>query len=272
MSAILVAAEKVSAPDDAVACGVALGAELCLPVVILHVVTDASNEADLQGIEDAVATWSDLGAYPVTHRFKAGKEDDAIVREARDVSAKVIVLGAHRHSLLSDLFGHSTVEGVVEDTDRIVLVAGSGRHEFRRILVAVDFSEPSNSALRAAASLFPEAELHVIHAYHVPFEGFLRSTETHDAVRAQAEQEFRAFISAAAANPGFNERLGRSILREGETITVIGEALEDLAADLLVIGTSGQGGMFSAPFGSTAREYLENPPCDVLAVQCRSVT
>lgn len=271
MSTILVATERISAPDDAVACGVALGAELRLPVVILHVMPEAPSQADLKDIEAAVAGWTDVGGYPVTHRFKAGKEDDAIAQEARNVSAKVIVLGAHRHSLLTELFGQSTVEGVIDETDRIVLVAGSGRHEFGRILVAVDLSEASNCTLRAAASLFPRAELHVVHAYHVPYEGFLRSPETHAAVRAEAERKLGAFISAAEAAPGFEGRLGRSILREGETVGVISEALQDLAADLLVIGTSGQGGMLSAPFGSTARAFLEQPPCDVLAVQPRGV-
>ena len=111
MSTILVATEKTSSPDRAVDCGVSLGSELRLPVVIPHVLTGSTEEEDPGRIEEAVAEWSDVGGYPVTHRVKKGKEDDAIVREARDVSARVIVLGAHRHSLVRDVFGTSTVEG-----------------------------------------------------------------------------------------------------------------------------------------------------------------
>jgi nucleotide-binding universal stress UspA family protein len=159
---------------------------------------------------------------------------------------------------------------VVGETSRLVLVAaGASSNSFDKVLVAIDFSEPSHRAVEAAMKLFPRAELHLVHAYGVPYRAFLPSEDVKDDIRAEHAELLDQALNVHET--AFLDALGgdlreRCVLRQGETVSVIAKEARELGVDLLVIGASGRGGLFARPLGRVARALLEDTPCHVLAV------
>ena len=268
MGSVLVATEKRSGPDPALECGSALARELQMPLVVLHVVSGSLEDEERDEIEHAVSHWREVADYPITNRARSGDEAEAIVSEARDTRSPVIVIGEHQDHVIEDLFTRSTVQTLVDKSRRMVLVATPQQHRFERLLMATDFSKASRRALQVAAKLFPGATIDVVHAWHVPYEGFLSSDLTHGQFEAEVRKKAAAFVSSIGGSERERIRIGNLHLEEGETVSVICNAREKLGSQLLVIGTHGQGGLFRSAVGSIAKALLEKPPCNVLAVQC----
>lgn len=265
---ILVATDGASPQDPAVECGIALGRKLKRHVAILRVFDEAPDQQERERFAHAVSRWAEAGGYPASTHVASGEEDAAIVQEARDIAADVIVLGPHRSSLLDDLFGKSMVEDVVEDTDRMVLVAGTRRHDFERILVLIDCSDASAGAVLAAHKLFPHEPINFVRAWHVPYEGFLSSDQSHEDLQLLAVRETKEFLAKVQRDSGSEGvAMGELLIREGETVSVVNECISELDADLLVIDIEGKPRLLTSALDPTARCFLEDPPCDVLAVQ-----
>ena len=138
-------------------------------------------------------------------------------------------------------------------------------------MIGVDFSICSRSALEFAVKVAPAGTFHLVHAFDVPFSGFLGSRDTRVEVRQQherrlrrmIEQEMEAFLTSQVAEAVTLER----ILREGTVRDVIHHQVGQLQPDLLVVGTHGRTGIAHAILGSVAEDLLRDPPCDVLAVK-----
>jgi nucleotide-binding universal stress UspA family protein len=131
-----------------------------------------------------------------------------------------------------------------------------------RILAAVDFSEPSRTALHFASRLARQshAELHVVHIADPGLSAVARSAEL--SLREDLTKELRRF---AAEAPLPEERT-----RYHTICGSPGSAIQALAhresCDLLVVGTHGSCGDNPYPFGSTTEELLRDSDLPVLVV------
>jgi nucleotide-binding universal stress UspA family protein len=181
-------------------------------------------------------------------------------------------MGMHRKAPFLDLFRGTTIERVLRQGDVPVLaVKDKPSAPYRRVLVAVDFSIGSRRALEFALRMVPDGEFHVLHAYDVPFAGFLTDPRTHEQVATEhagqlakiVDHELQAFLGQF---PGLRERC-HLILERGDAREVLARALEQVRPDLLALGTHGRSGIARAMLGSVAEETLANPPCDVLSTR-----
>lgn len=141
----------------------------------------------------------------------------------------------------------------------------------RRILFATDFSDASRPAARRAVSLAKDsgAELLVVHVYEPPVrpavDAFLvpRVYDEFEAeIRSQADQGL-APIVARAAGAGV---AARPLVLRGVADEAIARAAKDEAADLVVVGTHGRGGVARLLLGSVAARVVSSAPCPVLTV------
>lgn len=141
----------------------------------------------------------------------------------------------------------------------------------RRILFATDFSDASRPAAQRAVSLAKDngAELVVVHVYEPPVrpavDAFLvpRVYDEFEAeVRSQADQGL-APIVARAAGAGV---AARPLVLRGVADEAIARAAKDEAADLVVVGTHGRGGVARLLLGSVAARVVSSSPCPVLTV------
>jgi nucleotide-binding universal stress UspA family protein len=132
----------------------------------------------------------------------------------------------------------------------------------RRLLAAVDFSEPSRTALRMAARLaaYGGAELHVLHAEDPLLCAAARMQGI--TLSAQAREELNAFVAASlpSATAVHVHVIG------GEAVDVICNIARREQVDVIVIGTHGMSGAERLMFGSTSEGVLRRSEIPVLLV------
>lgn len=85
-----------------------------------------------------------------------------------------------------------------EATTPVLVVKQRPRSGYSTIVVATDFSSCSRRALATAGALFPAVPIHLVHAFHVPFEGILRVEHNEAECRTEAQGDFDGFWSDAS--------------------------------------------------------------------------
>lgn len=197
-----------------------------------------------------------------------GKVAPGIVAAAAARQAGLVVLGAHGEGLLGTMMG-STVERVLRQGTTPTLVVRPGQHgDYRRVLVATDFSAEANAALRAALALAPAAQLTVLTVYDPIFEAHVMGSLVQGTDMASIDAQARQFVADEMADA---VRLAREVkadldtrLAEGNPWRRIVATAEDINADLIVMGRRGQGRVEAALLGSTTRAVLAHSKVDVL--------
>jgi nucleotide-binding universal stress UspA family protein len=133
----------------------------------------------------------------------------------------------------------------------------------RRILAAIDFSEPSRVALTMAARLAAHdgGELHVLHAEDPLLCAAARARGI--SLSVQARDELKTFIAET--------RLPSTVPVQPHVIgglaaPVICDFAKQQAVDVIVVGTHGMSGAERLLFGSTAEAVLQRSRIPVLLV------
>lgn len=134
------------------------------------------------------------------------------------------------------------------------------------ILVPVDFSERSLTAVRHALSLAQryDAQLVLLHVVQ-EFSGdmLVDTAQTHRAIRAAAHERLtRLADSTQKVWP----RTSRE-LRSGHPVTTILSMVRRTNANLIVMGTHGRTGLKRAFIGSVAERVVRLATCSVLVVR-----
>ncbi len=288
---ILVATDLSERAALALERGMLLAREQRIPLALLHVVgtpeeTDhlphwqqacyesflptmlQRSAEELERLAGALPGGSDLQVETVT---TSGKVFVSILRQAEAKGAGLIVVGSHG-SHLSTLFLGTTAEKIVRKGRHPVLVVKKkGTEPYRRVVVAVDFSDASRGATLKALELAPRAEVHLIHAYEIWGVGRLglgglegsQLEQYHRQAAAKASEELEAFVRDLGLGPGRVE----THVRHGHPASVIPLFARDRRADLVATGTQGRSGLPYILLGSVAEHILREVDCDVLTVR-----
>lgn len=279
MKRLLLATDLSARSDRATDRAVALARHFGASLTILNVVDDdlPARVADHQKLcaeeilSEQVGRLTDLGAATVSSRVVFGQDWKSVVDYADHEDVDLIILGLHR-SEREGLFRGTTVERVMRHSAVPVLVVKDrATAPYQRVAVGIDFSIYSRRAVEFAVRFAPQARIHLIHAFEVPFKGFLsgltsveRTKKKHELQFAQLiDEEMSGFLSGVNVT---GVRLEKRI-REGAPGMVIAQEVAALKADLLILGTHGRTGVAHALLGSVAETFLNDPPCDVLAVK-----
>ena len=143
----------------------------------------------------------------------------------------------------------------------------------KRILVPVDFSAHSETAIRMATMLAAKFEAHVslLHVVEDPLvtgawqaEGFVPNIpELLNELIAAAHTQMDELKTQLAAR-GF---IVETAVITGQPTRVIVEQAAANAIDLIVMGTHGRTGLSHAFLGSVAERVVQKAPCAVLTVR-----
>jgi nucleotide-binding universal stress UspA family protein len=141
----------------------------------------------------------------------------------------------------------------------------------KRVLVATDGSITAADATAFAVDFASarEAELTFVHV--VPAVEYVPTTgvdDVHGAVPHQPTERDHALLRDAAALAAAHGVPATTVLLGGSTATEIVAHAESSGADLIIIGSRGQGVVASALLGSVALAVLHASKLPVLVVRC----
>jgi len=222
----------------------------------------------------AADTGQPHGVTVVAH-LAAGTVLQEILKHADAIDADILVLGARGESFMRHMALGSTAERLLRKTLRPILVVKQTPIDaYRRVLVPVDLSRWSVPALMLARAAAPHAELVVLHAFEVPFEGKLRlagvQEDTINRYRTEAKQDALQRMRQLVAEAGLDSGVVRFSVRHGDASRHIIEQEQEQDCDLIAIGKHGQNVVEELLLGSVTKHVLAESNCDVL-VSTRSM-
>ena len=202
-------------------------------------------------------------------RVVAGALLAELARESDARAAGLLVCGAKGESVIRHFVLGTTALRVLSTTRCPVLVVKQPPHEpYRRLLVPVDFSPSSLRAIRHARSIAPGAEVVLLHAFDVPFEGKLRYASVDDEVihhyRIVAKQEATQKLQALRDLAGLSALGTRLLVLHGDPTFRIIEQEQECDCDLIVVGKHGESVLEELLLGSVTKHVLAESQGDVL--------
>lgn len=206
---------------------------------------------------------------------RSGPVAETILLAAAEEKAELIAVGAMgRGGLIGYLVG-SVTERVMRHSEKPVLVARPVKHGLREVLLAVDRSQISEDVAKVAAWMpLPEAaELRLITVVP-PREALVAVAPT---VWGGLSHELNQVLDAAVTGAEEHLRdLGRLLqhtrrtvaaeVRRGEPASQILEAVEQTGADLIIMGSHGEGGVDRWLLGSVSERVARHAHCSVLVI------
>lgn len=212
---------------------------------------------------------------PVVHQRTGQSPADGVLGYAADVGADLVVVGTHGRSGLGHLILGSVAAETLRRSSVPVLVVPDQAERTepgpgRPVLLGVDFSEHTRSALAAALVLAKtfSAPLGVAHVRDAPPDTLVDaharrplSPPSGLASRAEAHDALGALLEGVGVGPHV------------EVHVVPGRPVDELvglarrtSAGLLIVGTHGRSGRDRLRLGSVAEGLARRSPCPVLVV------
>lgn len=218
---------------------------------------------------------ADLANVQVTDRVQQGDPAKIILSQADALHPDVVVVGTHQRSGLDRFANGSVAERVAAKSSVPVLVVPHRRRTvavepFRHLAVAVDFSAASNRALEQALALARRPTDRVTLLHVVP--GFSSGVPPHLYRYGFAEYQDRLLrdgrrrLQLAVPLKRHSPATVHARVLVGDTSTEISRVVENIGADLLVVGAPARSLVPRALFGSTAARLLRASRVPVLAV------
>lgn len=198
-----------------------------------------------------------------------------ITRFADEHADGLIAMGTHARGGLPRVLLGSVAEGVLRSASVPVLVVRAEMQPspaglFRKLLVAVDHSDPADAAVRLAGRLqsaFAGAcvlcsvvDPHAIEA-HANRYGYGRET-----LVAELHAEARATLERALARGGFTATTETAVV-EGEPGPAILAQAHAIGADAIVMGSHGRRGIRRLLLGSVAEHVVHESTVPVVVVR-----
>lgn len=288
-SARLLAATDFSAPSRHAAERAALIArDVGAPLDVLHVVSASPVTALRRLLTDVPATLeqqvidgarAELGALAellhTRHGVTAGTHVSSgsvlaeLMNQIDALAPSLVVLGARGASFMRPLALGSTAERMLRKSRCPMLVVKQVPHEpYRRALVPVDFSAASLPMLTLVRAFAPKAEIVLLHAFEIPFEGKMRYAGVdggtieryRDAARDDAQRKLRELCAQAGIAPG----AAVTLVLPGDASRVIVEQEQEQDCDLVVVGKHGESRLEDLLLGSVTKHVLAEAQSDVL--------
>jgi len=280
MKKLLMATDLSARSDRALERSVTIAREHDAQLTIVHVVdedlspplADAQELAARKAIQEHVDGLTEGKGPDVSIKVVFGRTYIDILDLAEETETEMVVLGMHREDSFKDTFRGTTVERVSRVSKvPTLLVKERVSKPYQQVIVAVDFSVYSRRAVEFAMKFAPGGEFRLVHAYDVPFEGFIHGQGVRKNANKQHQTQFKkmideemaSFLTSVETNGTKIER----VMQEGTVQEVIHRQITRQKPDLLVIGTHGRTGVAHAFLGSVAETLLRSPPCDVLTVK-----
>ncbi|MEO8315416.1 MAG: universal stress protein [Pseudomonadota bacterium] len=251
-------------------------------LTLLHVVEPSASERGLeQALLHAQSSLRCRAQRPSwrTRRLpgtviRAGNPARIVVSEiAHRPGAELLVLGPHRARPVRDTL-EGTIAGRALASRSCVTLIVHSRPEasYRRVLLALDVSPASASAIRGVEQLVlsEQATARVVHVEGRSYTGMLnyahvsaeRVADYERGCRRKTTRGIRDFLQSESAD---QSRFSVHV-EAGQAVRGILDTVVQYGPDLLVMGTRGGGRLHRAILGSVANSVIREVSCDVMVV------
>ncbi len=205
-------------------------------------------------------------------RVVSGAPLEVIAAEAAALDADLLLLGACGESFLRHTLLGSTASRLLRKSIRrpVLVVKQVPREGYRRMLIPVDFSAASAPAIRLGRQLAPTADIVLLHAFELPYEGKLRFAGVDDEVIKAyirtASEERRRQLHQLAATAGLAASDYSALVRHGDPSQLIAALEQEQDSDLIIVGKHGRHLTEDLLLGSVTKHVLAESQCDVLVI------
>lgn len=236
-----------------------------------HAVGDDLMRQDGEALSALARAQSADHGIAASARLTVGSVVKEIAETAERDDAWLVVLADRGAGFISELVLGTTTERVLSRIHRpLLVVKNPPEAPFGRVLVAVDFSPQSLPCLMLAQRVAPDAEIVLMHAFEVPFEGKLRHAGVDDEqvghMRIAAKQRALQEMNRLVVEAGLPEERVQRVLVHGEPTRAILDAEREHGCDLIVLGRQGKSLLEEWLVGSVARHVLGFSSGDVLVL------
>lgn len=274
--AILVATDFSSRADRAIDRALQLGRDGKFPIRFIHAreagTRESSDRADLdRRMEQCVGypAGTDQGGGPIEYAYPEGSPPVAIAKTCEAAEAGLLLIGPARYNSFGDFFMGTAVDYVLRNTVKPVLIVKKRvRSAYTQIVAGTDFSLGSAHAIIEAARLFPDAAVHVAHAWHVPFEGFQRDGYVADETEGLEADKLAQFVAHLAKSEPRLAEATTSLVR-GDAYDAIKDGMQRHPDALIALGSHGKTGFRQATLGSNTSDVLRFADADILVVNTK---
>ncbi len=214
------------------------------------------------------------GFLPTSQKVIIYLARKAILDRAEEVSADIILVGAHRGGAAGAHFLGTTADWVIRTAKVPCLVVREPLPDvIRHIGVPIDFSDPSQGALETAfgwalqLAQAPETEsvpgIRVMYV-GLPLEQAGNPALEETVIRPELERQVKRAVSCVAGAQTLDVQI--EVLWDSMPTEATLQWAARRQIDLLAMGTHGRGGLRRALIGSMASGVARQAPCPVLLV------
>jgi universal stress protein E len=206
-----------------------------------------------------------------------------LAREAIDGKHDLVVVGTRNMGTIRRvLFGSTAIKLLHNCPGPVWVTKPQPQPTPRNVLVASDFSQASDEALRLALTLGSSdgLKIHLIHVLERPYAQLwdaglveargeeLYRQQDRDAAGKRLRDQLARVSQVAGISPPLDANVEVSVA-DGTPVAddAILRYIEAHQIDLLVMGTSARHGMAGVFVGNTAERLLTSVPCSLLAVK-----
>ena len=205
-------------------------------------------------------------------RLRCGKPAEEIAEQARQDGVDLIVVSSHGKGVVRRLVLGSTTLGVLQDSPCPVLVVKSPESRaYRKVILAIDFSEASTAVMQAALRYAPNAHFVLMHFLQAPFEemqglALLDASKVIEYRQSALDQATRQLDEIAQSLALDSDQYSIEVMLDSHH-HAWSSAQERLRCDLIVTGKHGHHVTRDRILGSFTQSLLAQADCDVLVVQ-----
>jgi nucleotide-binding universal stress UspA family protein len=259
---------------------------LFIPVPTLPPPVDRVPQTEIERMQESTRACFQAAAdaaIGVDVAVDIGHPAAEILDRAATLPADLIVMGTHGAGGFERLALGSVAEKVIRKAACPVLTIPPRAHTtavlpFKRLLCAVDFSEPSLAALAFGCSLAREsgAALTLLHVIEWPWvESPAPAFDELPAGQAAQLAEFRRYLEASAmarlqalVPDAIQSRCtSQPAVTHGKPYVEILRVAGDVQTDVIIIGLHGRSAAGVMLFGSTTNQVVRRATCPVLTLR-----
>ena len=195
-----------------------------------------------------------------------------LLRRVKGTSADLLVLGSNGSSDPLKGAGVLATKCVRKAATKVLLVRADHANPFKNVVVCVDFSESSYRVIEQAVRVAQQdgASLHLLHVCSSPWKGasyFPRpSPEDQHHHSDSLSERLQVALQPFESETGVLQ-VETDVVENARESDGIVQFIEDVQADLVVVGTRGRTGMRAVLLGTVAEHIVRESPCSVLAVK-----